>query len=70
MTGHCKHCEKRGCGSYHDQCEKYQAFRKTMKEIESKRAQNRSQQDCVYSCVTRMKNSPNTSDVWRSRKSR
>ena len=23
----CKDCEKKGCGAYHELCEKYQAFR-------------------------------------------
>ena len=22
----CLNCERRGCGSYHDECEKYKAF--------------------------------------------
>lgn len=24
----CKDCEKKGCGVYHDKCEKYQAFKR------------------------------------------
>lgn len=26
MTSPCYNCPQRGCGSYHDQCERYQTF--------------------------------------------
>lgn len=27
MKSPCVNCERKGCGSYHDQCEPYQAFK-------------------------------------------
>lgn len=33
----CKDCPKKGCGAYHDICEKYQAFRaEKLKEYEER----------------------------------
>lgn len=33
----CKDCEKKGCGAYHELCEKYQAFRaEKLKEYEER----------------------------------
>lgn len=33
MNAPCKRCQKRGCGIYHDQCEKYQAFREERENV-------------------------------------
>lgn len=37
MNTPCINCENSGCGSYHDQCEKYIAFRKEQDEIKKKK---------------------------------
>lgn len=30
MQNPCKDCEKKGCGSYHDQCEKFKEYKEFM----------------------------------------
>ena len=32
----CKDCERKGCGAYHDICEKYQAYRAELAEEKEK----------------------------------
>ena len=36
----CKNCEKKGCGAYHDICEKYQAFREEKEKEYEERLKN------------------------------
>lgn len=31
----CKNCEKKGCGSYHDQCEPYQEYKRRTSPVRS-----------------------------------
>ena len=33
----CLNCERRGCGSYHDECEKYKAFVEEQNILKNKR---------------------------------
>lgn len=35
MKAPCANCERKGCGSYHDECEKYQDYLKKFKAIKS-----------------------------------
>ena len=37
MNTHCENCENRGCGSYHDKCEKYQEFLEANNLVKSNR---------------------------------
>lgn len=36
----CKECEKVGCGSFHDECDKYVAWRAEREEISKKRLES------------------------------
>lgn len=43
----CKDCEKKGCGAYHELCEKYQAFRaEKLKEYEERLKKHTSNYKC------------------------
>lgn len=33
----CMDCERKGCGSYHDECEKYQAEKEKIRKIREER---------------------------------
>lgn len=35
--GPCKDCENKGCGSYHDRCEKYQEYKQKIEKAREKR---------------------------------
>lgn len=37
MEAPCKMCDRKGCGDYHDVCEKYKEFRKQCNELSKKR---------------------------------
>ena len=37
----CKGCKNTGCGSYHDQCEQYQEYKKEMVKINTERKKAR-----------------------------
>ena len=37
MRAPCLKCENAGCGSYHDECELYKAFKEEQADIESKK---------------------------------
>lgn len=37
----CKDCPKKGCGSYHDECQEYRAYRAKVDEIHHKYAVDR-----------------------------
>lgn len=32
----CRYCENKGCGAYHDQCEKYQIYKKELSDKKEK----------------------------------
>lgn len=36
----CKDCENKGCGIYHDECEKYQKFKEYNEKISNERAKS------------------------------
>ena len=55
----CRTCERKGCGSYRDQCEKYLAFRAQKKAISEARKEHRKTDNYVYDAKMRMKTSPN-----------
>ena len=33
MLSPCLDCERKGCGSYHDKCEKYQAYKESKYQV-------------------------------------
>lgn len=63
MQGPCVDCEKRGCGSYHDQCEIYQEFKKKLAEIAEKKRQLAANEDSAIAGVHRMRTKRSTNGV-------
>lgn len=51
----CLNCERSGCGSYHDHCEKYREYVKHKKSISAARTKENEFRDTVYSAKRRMK---------------
>lgn len=60
MDAPCKDCPRVGCGSYHDICEEYQAYKKA-KEKEYVDKRNASQHEADLNSVENLR-------IWRNRK--
>lgn len=55
MNAPCKGCERLGCGSYHDQCEKYQNYKRTVSAYKKSLVQPAINKSYVKKAVRRMK---------------
>lgn len=55
MVVPCKSCDKRGCGPYHDKCEKYQAYKREVESYKKKRYVEKNTKDYIYNAIRRMK---------------
>ncbi len=51
----CGKCDKKGCGSYHDICEKYLTWHKEREKISQKRLKNREERNFVKEQVEKIK---------------
>lgn len=65
----CVTCERKGCGSYHDECEEYQAFTEYRKQISRGRAViNELQADKIHSRERMKKGNHSGAKVFKSPK--
>lgn len=65
----CVTCERKGCGSFHDQCEKYQAFTEYRKQISRGRAAiNEQYSDKIHSIRSMKKSNRSEARVFKSPK--
>lgn len=65
MTSPCKTCENRGCGSYHDECEKYREYRAEKDaDCEERARQSRIVVDAVQR-IESMKRKRNSNGIGR-----
>ena len=55
MNAPCKGCERAGCGSYHDQCEKYQNYKRTVDAYKKSQIGQSIYKSYVEKAVRRMK---------------
>lgn len=55
MDAPCKGCENAGCGSYHDQCEKFQNYRAEVASYRKHSLGVSEKRDYIKKAVTRMK---------------
>ena len=58
----CKHCERKGCGKYHDQCKRYKDF------VENRQAyleKKNIEQETKYSMNPQKKNAIRRKNRWR-----
>lgn len=46
MKGPCKDCPKSGCGAFHDECEKYAAYKEEVTKV--KGAMRKVADECLY----------------------
>ena len=51
----CKGCEMAGCGPYHDQCTKYQAYKESVNRYKKHRMGALDKKDYITKAVARMK---------------
>lgn len=51
----CGKCDKKGCGSYHDICEKYVPWHEEREEMNRQRLKNREQRDYVKEQIEKVK---------------
>ena len=51
----CMGCERRGCGAYHDVCEKYIEYRKLKEKEYANRIENLKAMEDIRNAVERMK---------------
>lgn len=63
MQGPCKDCEHLGCGSYHDQCEKYQEFKTQLATISKEMRKDNENKVSKIKGIRRMKTKRNTNGV-------
>lgn len=55
MNAPCKGCEMAGCGSYHDQCEKFQSYKARVAEYRKYSLRMSEKKDYIVNAVARMK---------------
>ena len=54
-TAPCVNCERKGCGSYHDQCPLYLEFKKKKEKEYNKRKEAKDERDWIRKSVDRNK---------------
>lgn len=59
----CASCEKKGCGSFHDQCEKYAEFKNNSAKIKTARMQEAEKREADISLSRLMSRSRRTNSV-------
>lgn len=63
----CVTCERKGCGSYHDECEEYQAFREYRRRISDNRQVSEKLTSYKNEAMDRMKKTNrNTAKIFKS----
>lgn len=45
MNAPCKHCERKGCGADHDECEAYREYREKRERVYNRKSKERLYQD-------------------------
>lgn len=68
MDAPCKICDKCGCGSYHDECQKYMEFRKEQLEKSERRKKMTELRHDISSGYKRMKDRKCSNGIVRSHK--
>lgn len=68
MNGPCKYCENKGCGIYHDKCEKYKAFKKEREEARRRQLDHGFAEEDLSLRMQRMKRSRSTNGVINTHK--
>lgn len=59
----CRECERRGCGAYHDKCDKYQRYNEAQREEADRRLVRVNNNTMVYDERNRMKASRSTNGI-------
>lgn len=68
MISPCKTCENRGCGSYHDECEKYKEYRVAKDEECNDRTAKFLVEEDVRARIKSMGKRRNSNGIWRCHK--
>lgn len=60
----CKDCPRKGCGTYHDQCEQYQEYQRFRAEVNKKKADFNDSESYHIQQITKSKKK----SKWRTKK--